>query len=119
MGITKYNFDAIKRENYNLIYVGELSELQGQTQGETLEAVFEKFNIDHPTDYKGHSLSVSDIVVLHEDGENTAHFVDSFGFTELPEFTRTLEGEKRRKQTKRKWSLPMKKNNSLKLTMHL
>lgn len=67
MGITKYNFDAIKRENYNLIYVGELSELQGQTQGETLEAVFEKFNIDHPTDYKGHSLSVSDIVVLHED----------------------------------------------------
>lgn len=33
MGITKYNFDAIKRENYNLIYVGELSELQGQTQG--------------------------------------------------------------------------------------
>ena len=68
MGITKYNFDAIKRENYNLIYVGELSELQGQTQGETLEAVFEKFNIDHPTDYKGHSLSVSDIVVLHEDG---------------------------------------------------
>ena len=60
--------------------MGELSELQGQTQGETLEAVYEKFNIDHPTDYKGHSLSVSDIVVLHQDGENTAHFVDSFGF---------------------------------------
>lgn len=86
MGITKGNFDAIKMENYNLIYVGELSELQGQTQEETLEAVYEKFNIDHPVDYKGHSLSVSDIVVLHQDGENTAHFVDSFGFTTLPEF---------------------------------
>ena len=86
MGITKDNFDAIKMENYNLIYVGELSELQGQTQEETLEAVYEKFNIDHPVDYKGHSLSVSDIVVLHQDGENTAHFVDSFGFTTLPEF---------------------------------
>ena len=86
MGITKDNFDAVKMENYNLIYVGELSELQGPTQGETLEAVYEKFNIDHPTDYKGHSLSVSDIVVLHQDGENTAHFVDSFGFTTLPEF---------------------------------
>ena len=105
MGITKYNFDAIKRENYNLIYVGELSELQGQTQGETLEAVFEKFNIDHPTDYKGHSLSVSDIVVLHEDGENTAHFVDSFGFTELPEFTRTLEGEKTQEADKAEMEL--------------
>lgn len=66
-GITKDNFDAIKMENYNLIYVGELSELQGPTQGETLEAVYEKFNIDHPADYKGHSLSVSDIgKMIHE-----------------------------------------------------
>lgn len=105
MGITKYNFDAIKRENYNLIYVGELSELQGQTQGETLEAVFEKFNIDHPADYKGHSLSVSDIVVLHEDGRNSTHFVDSFGFTELPEFTRTLEGEKTQEADKAEMEL--------------
>ena len=91
-GIIKDNFDAIKPENYNLVYVGELSELQGRTQGATLEAVFEKFNIDHPADYKGHSLSVSDIVVLHEDGKNSAHFVDSFGFTGLLDFMRELEG---------------------------
>ena len=50
-----------------------------------------KFNIDHPADYRGHSLSVSDIVVLHEDGENSAHFVDSLGFTMLPDFMRGLE----------------------------
>ena len=91
-GIIKDNFDAIKPENYNLVYVGEFSELQGRTQGATLEAVFEKFNIDHPADYKGHSLSVSDIVVLHEDGKNSAHFVDSFGFTGLLDFMRELEG---------------------------
>ena len=91
MGITKDNFDAIIPENYELIYVGELSELQEQTQGETLEAIYEKFNIAHPEDYRGHSLSVSDIVILHQNGENSAHLVDSFGFTGLPDFMQTLE----------------------------
>ena len=94
MGITKNNFDAIKPENYELIYVGELSELQEQTQGETLEVIYEKFNIDHPEDYKGHSLSVSDIVILHQNGGNSAHFVDPFGFTGIPDFMQTLEGVK-------------------------
>ena len=73
--------------------------MQGQTQSETLEAIYTKLNIDHPADYKAHSLSVSDIVVLHEDGENSAHFVDSFGFTELPKFMLTLEGKENEIQT--------------------
>jgi antirestriction protein ArdC/predicted nucleotidyltransferase/uncharacterized protein YqgV (UPF0045/DUF77 family) len=94
MGITKDNFDAIKPENYELIYVGNLSELQEQTEDEMLEAIYEKFNIDHPEDYRGHSLSVSDIVVLHQNGKNSAHFVDSFGFTGLSDFMQTLEGVK-------------------------
>ena len=64
-----------------------------------MEAIYTKFNIDHPADYKAHSLSVSDIVVLHEDGENTAHFVDSFGFTELPKFMLTLEGKENEIET--------------------
>ena len=85
MGITKDNFDAVLP--------------QGQTQSETLEAIYTKFNIDHPADYKAHSLSVSDIVVLHENGENTAHFVDSFGFTELPKFMLTLEGKENEIET--------------------
>ena len=76
-----------------------IAELQGQTQSETLEAIYTKFNIDHPADYKAHSLSVSDIVVLHENGENTAHFVDSFGFTELPKFMLTLEGKENEIET--------------------
>ena len=88
------DFKEIQPENYNLVYTGELSDIDGQAQGAELNAIFEKFNIDHPSDYKGHSLSVSDIVVLHENGANSTHFVDSFGFTELPEFTRALEGVK-------------------------
>ena len=99
MGITKDNFDAVLPENYKLVYLGELSELQGRTQSETLEAIYKKLNIDHPADYKAHSLSVSDIVVLHENGENSAHFVDSFGFTELPEFMLTLEGKENEIET--------------------
>ena len=99
MGITKDNFDAVLPKNYKLVYMGELAELQGQTKSETLEAIYTKFNIDHPADYKAHSLSVSDIVVLHEDGENSAHFVDSFGFTELPKFMLTLEGKENEIQT--------------------
>ena len=99
MGITKDNFDAVLPENYKLMYLGELSEMQGQTQSETLEAIYTKLNIDHPADYKAHSLSVSDIVVLHENGENTSHFVDSFGFTELPKFMLTLEGKENEIET--------------------
>ena len=104
-GIIKDNLDAIKPENYDLVYVGELSELSKdyislQTQGDTLEALYEKFNIDHPADYKGHSLSVSDIVVLHENGKNSAHFVDSVGFTMLPDFLREIEGVKEQEADK-------------------
>ena len=99
-GILSDDFKEIQPENYNLVYAGELSDIQGQSQGEKLNALFEKFNIDHPADYKGHSLSVSDIVVLHENGENSAHFVDLFGFTELPDFVRGLEGVKEQEADK-------------------
>ena len=99
LGIIKDNFDAVTPENYKLVYMGELGELQGQTQAETLEAIYTKLNVDHPADYKAHSLLVSDVVVLHEDGENSAHFVDSFDFTELPKFMLTLEGKENEIQT--------------------
>ena len=99
LGIIKDNFDAVTPENYKLVYMGELTELQGQTQSETLEAIYTKLNVEHPADYKAHSLSVSDIVVLHENGENSAHFVDSFGFTELPKFMLTLEAKENEIQT--------------------
>ena len=46
------------------------------TKDMTLGDIWERFNIDHPADFKGHSLSVSDIVVLHQNDEDTAHYVD-------------------------------------------
>ena len=52
--------------------------------GDTLDSLYEKFNIAHPADYTGHSLSVSDIVVLNENGNVKAYFVDSISFRELP-----------------------------------
>ena len=68
--------------NYNLVYTAEL------TPGTSLEDIYTRFNIDRPEDFKGHSLSVSDIVLFHQNGENTAHYVDSIGFTQVPEFLR-------------------------------
>lgn len=53
---------------------------------EVLESIYEKFNLYHPADYRGHSLSVSDVVVLHENRHTSAHICDSFGFVEVPEF---------------------------------
>ena len=52
----------------------------------SLEDIYTRFNIDHPKDFKGHSLSVSDVVVLHQNGQDTAHYVDSFGYKDVPEF---------------------------------
>lgn len=75
----------VSKENYELVYTGELKE------GMSLEDIFTKFNIDHPADFTGHSLSVSDVVVLHQDGENTSHYVDSLGYREIPEFTKEME----------------------------
>ena len=70
----------IKKEDYKLVYVGELS------GNMSLDDIFEKFNIDRPEDFRGHSLSVSDIVVLNDGEKVTAHFVDSISFEQLDSF---------------------------------
>ena len=72
-------------KNYALIYSAEL------TPGTSLEDIYTRFNIDHPKDFKGHSLSVSDVVVLHQNGQDTAHYVDSFGYKDVPEFFKEQE----------------------------
>lgn len=66
--------------NYVFVYAGQLG------KDETLDTIFERFNISHPEDFTGHSLSVSDVVTLNRDGKETAHYVDSFGFKDVPEF---------------------------------
>ena len=73
---------SVDRANYDLVYTAPLDSKT------TLEDIYRTFNIDHPADFKGHSLSVSDVVVLHQGGKDTAHYCESFGFQQVPEFLR-------------------------------
>ena len=89
--------DAIRRNglsvdsaNYELVYTAPLR------SEDNLESIYTRFNIDRPADFHGHSLSVSDIVVLHQDGKDTAHYCDRFGFSQVPEF---LEPERAKEVT--------------------
>lgn len=85
---------AVDAADYAFIYGGHLS---GE---ETLDSLYEKFNLNHPAGYEGHSLSVSDVVVMQRDGQTKAYYVDSFGFKELPDFVRQRlhEAEMNRKR---------------------
>ena len=67
------------KADYSQVYTGNYA-------GESLDAIYERFNLYHPADFRGHSLSVSDVIVLHQDGVDTAYYVDSFGFRQIPEF---------------------------------
>ena len=73
---------TVDKANYTEVYAAPLA------AGTTLEDIYRTFNVDHPADFKGHSLSVSDVVVLHQNGQNTAHYCDSVGFQQVPEFLR-------------------------------
>ncbi|EJV27866.1 hypothetical protein HMPREF1341_01925 [Enterococcus faecalis ERV81] len=73
---------AVDSANYDLVYTAPLD------KSTSLEDIYRTFNIDHPADFRGHILSVSDVVVLHQNGQDTAHYVDSFGYMEVPEFLR-------------------------------
>ena len=81
----------VDRENYNRVYRGRLQ------PNETLDGIFQKFNINQPEDYHGRSLSVSDVICIKQNGKTTAHFVDSYGFTEIPDFTLSREERKARR----------------------
>lgn len=71
---------SVQKDNYDLVYSAPLAD------GETLEDIFVRFNVERPEDFTGHSLSVSDVIVLHHGEQQSAHYCDSFGFTEVPEF---------------------------------
>ena len=71
---------SVKPENYEQVYTAPL------TAKDNLESIYTRFNVDRPADFTGHSLSVSDIVVLHQNGKDTAHYCDRFGFSQVPEF---------------------------------
>lgn len=70
----------VDMQNYDKVYSGAMF------PSENLESIYTRFNVDRPEDFKGPSLSVSDVVVIHQNGQETAHYCDSFGFVEVPEF---------------------------------
>jgi len=70
----------VDMQNYDKVYSGAMF------PGENLESIYTRFNVDRPEDFRGHSLSVSDVVVIRQNGQETAHYCDSFGFSEVPEF---------------------------------
>lgn len=75
---------VVDRNNYDLVYTGTLD--GNGSADEKLEALFETFNVNRPEDFKGHSLSVSDIVALKQAGAVSFHYCDSVGFSEVPTF---------------------------------
>ena len=87
-------FDYIKergitvcREDYRLVYSGSMG------ADDTLEGIYEKFNLERPEDFRGHSLSVSDVVLIHDGEKNTAHYVDSIGFREVRDFLKDRDAQ--------------------------
>jgi hypothetical protein len=79
---------TVDHKNYDLTYTGHF-EAAANTNS-TLNGIYDKFNGDHPKDFTGHSLSMSDVIVLKQNGELTAHYVDSIGFKEVPEFIKSI-----------------------------
>lgn len=71
-------------DHYEVVYTGNLPPYTDQNM--VLEGIYEKFNIDRPTNFHGHSLSISDVVALKTAGVVSCHYVDSIGFAELPGF---------------------------------
>jgi len=70
------HFGEPEPDNYGLVYDGEVDTNE-------LEELFSKFNLEHPSGYEGHSLSMSDVVELYEDSGSSFHYVDRFGFKEV------------------------------------
>lgn len=77
----------ISGQDYSLVYSGTAE------SGETLDSLYEKFNLYRPEDFTGHSLSVSDVIVWNDGKGTKAYYVDSYGFKELPDFVRQREQE--------------------------
>ena len=73
-----------ERGGYDAIYTGGLADYGDNKTN--LDMIYQRFNVDHPADFKGHSLSVSDVVALKQNGVVSCHYVDPIGFRELPNF---------------------------------
>lgn len=95
-GIRYQSFDdnsniPLNYEDYSLVYEGNWSDIDGWSAEEKLNSIYKKFNIAIPEDFKGHSLSVSDVVVVRNKDSQTAHYVDDVGFSDFTDFFKEKE----------------------------
>ena len=76
----------VEKQHYALVYADELNQYPGKSVHEVLNDLFYRFNHEHPDDFHGHSLSVSDMVALRHEGQLQCFYVDRWGFAEVPDF---------------------------------
>ena len=84
-GLSELN-EPVQKDHYDLVYTGFLNKGIPADPNPLLERLYERFNLDRPEDFHGHSLSVSDVIVLKRRNEIRSFYTDSFGFQELPDF---------------------------------
>lgn len=79
---------GVTESRYNLVYSGALSPAlaDNRTPEAILEGLYTRFNLNRPDDFRGHSLSVSDVIALNLNGQTECYYTDSFGFYKLPAF---------------------------------
>ena len=77
---------TVNPENYDLVYSASLPPMEARDQAAILESLYVRFNLNRPEDFHGHSLSVSDVIALKQNGRLTCYYTDSFGFQKLPDF---------------------------------
>ena len=85
-GLSELQGQAVDRKHYQLVYAGTLDSSASMDTMSLLEELYMKFNLKRPDVFAGHSMSVSDVVVLKQDGTFRSFYTDSFGFEELPGF---------------------------------
>lgn len=72
--------------DYNLVYEGNFNDVEGDSFDDKLNTLYDRFNFEQPEDFKGRSLSVSDVITIKNSKNESAYYVDSIGFTDIPEF---------------------------------
>ena len=76
----------VRKDSYEMVYTGPIPDEKSADDPAVLEDLFIRFNLQRPEDFHGHSLSVSDVVVLKREDEIRSYYTDSFGFEQLPDF---------------------------------
>ena len=92
--LKKFNI-PFDKNNYEEVYGGYVSDVsRSQGRGVILDNIYTKFNIDRPEDFRGHSLSVSDVIVLEDNNVSSAFYVDSYGMADVTDLFFEVEKQK-------------------------